>query len=137
MPRKDPIQRASYALEYSRRPQEKARRKVRRKWPKNARWLKVYMAGYYRRNKKRIQTAAAIRFPAQRAAQRKRLGTTPKPKLCQCCRRKKPLQWDHDHVTGAFRGWICTSCNAGIGQLGDTLAGVKMAIIYLKKRRLP
>jgi hypothetical protein len=38
---------------------------------------------------------------------------------CDCCLKiilgDKPGRFhlDHDHVTGAFRGWVCVGCNAG------------------------
>ena len=42
-------------------------------------------------------------------------------------------QWavDHDHGTGAFRGWICGSCNSSIGKLGDDVEGLVSALRYL------
>ena len=50
--------------------------------------------------------------------------------------RPKPyskLCYDHDHVTGEFRGWICYGCNTGLGKLGDTIEGLEKAIAYLKR----
>ncbi|WP_425457694.1 endonuclease VII domain-containing protein [Catellatospora sichuanensis] len=44
---------------------------------------------------------------------------------------KKGWAIDHCHETGAFRGIICTRCNAGIGGLGDTAQSVEKAIGYL------
>ena len=32
-----------------------------------------------------------------------------------------------------FRGWLCRSCNVGIGQLGDQIDGVEKALTYLRK----
>jgi Recombination endonuclease VII len=46
---------------------------------------------------------------------------------------KKALNNDHDHSTGKFRGWLCSSCNTAIGKLGDTVEGLEAAISYLKK----
>jgi len=43
------------------------------------------------------------------------------------------LRFDHDHVTGAFRGWLCGKCNTAIGKLGDDIAGVERALRYLKR----
>lgn len=44
----------------------------------------------------------------------------------------KEMHLDHDHKTGRFRGWICRSCNHGIGMLGDTIEGVQNALDYLR-----
>jgi hypothetical protein len=57
----------------------------------------------------------------------------PENSRCQCCREVRELCLDHDHITGDFRGWICKSCNAGIGRLGDTLAGVEAAFKYMRR----
>lgn len=45
---------------------------------------------------------------------------------------KKPVV-DHDHTTGKVRGLLCTSCNSGIGLLGDKLFILKKACEYLSK----
>jgi hypothetical protein len=54
--------------------------------------------------------------------------------LCESCGKQRPLLWDHDHDTGQFRGWLCQTCNSGIGMLGDDLAGVARAYSYLRRR---
>lgn len=62
--------------------------------------------------------------------------TRPEPVLCECCGRPQKrggLCLDHCHVTGVFRGWLCVSCNLGIGQLGDNLDGLERALAYLKR----
>jgi hypothetical protein len=68
----------------------------------------------------------------------------PKPEnaVCDCCgksgnethgkRKFDGLVMDHCHDTNKFRGWICQSCNRGIGCLGDNIDGLKMAIKYLE-----
>ena len=62
--------------------------------------------------------------------------TRPRPLLCECCGKAestyKRLVLDHDHKTGKFRGWLCTSCNLGIGRLVDDLYSVRRALTYLE-----
>jgi len=61
----------------------------------------------------------------------------PRPKVCPCCR-KVPVKWvlDHDHATEEIRNWLCDPCNTGIGQLGDNIAGVFRALVYLIKAKV-
>jgi Recombination endonuclease VII len=76
-----------------------------------------------------------------RAYYRKKAGipeaTRPCPSACECCNRPmgtgKQVHLDHDHVTGKFRGWLCNSCNLGIGALGDDIKGLRLALAYLKR----
>lgn len=41
---------------------------------------------------------------------------------------------DHDHSNGRIRGWICDSCNTGIGRFKDDISLLERAIVYLKKK---
>lgn len=54
---------------------------------------------------------------------------------CSICRRSPSGRWglyiDHDHETGKIRGLLCSGCNAGLGQLGDTAESVYRAYLYL------
>ena len=42
------------------------------------------------------------------------------------------LVLDHNHSTGEVRGWICDSCNTGIGRFKDNVELIKKAIEYLE-----
>lgn len=58
--------------------------------------------------------------------------------LCAICRRRggaKGLAVDHCHETGVVRGLLCHKCNIGIGNLGDTSAGLMRAVRYLRQAR--
>jgi len=60
--------------------------------------------------------------------------TRPRPDRCELCGNtngRKVLALDHCHVTGEFRGWLCSKCNASIGALGDCAAGLRRAVAYL------
>lgn len=99
---------------------------------------------YAAANPARMRAIAKKYYAAHRSERlayaRKRSGaaeaTRPCPARCECCGgppvgRSLRLHLDHDHVTGAFRGWLCGNCNRAIGLLSDTLAGVQQAISYL------
>ena len=59
----------------------------------------------------------------------------PQNGRCDCCGRlEQKLMLDHDHNTKEFRGWLCRSCNTGIGSLGDDIEGLEQAIKYLRRR---
>ena|SRR5579859_2484778 len=59
--------------------------------------------------------------------------------VCAICRspqrnaRMARLVIDHDHVTGEFRGLLCSHCNAALGQFGDNAAIMEEAIAYLRR----
>ena len=53
---------------------------------------------------------------------------------CAICNRKTKLLLDHCHVSGVFRGFLCTPCNTGIALLGDNKEGVERALRYLSQR---
>jgi hypothetical protein len=90
--------------------------------------------GVCSRTSRRVYRRKTCRFCVAAAeAQKYRLAATvgPRAPACEICRREGPTELDHDHTTGAFRGWVCRSCNLGLGKLGDDVAGVRRAIAYL------
>lgn len=46
--------------------------------------------------------------------------------------RKTVWRLDHDHITGEFRGFLCHTCNIGLGKFKDDPAIMLRAIAYLK-----
>ena len=60
----------------------------------------------------------------------------PMPEICEwpeCTRKAEHL--DHDHETGAFRGFLCRPHNMGLGLIGDTVVAIQHGIDYLTKTR--
>lgn len=62
--------------------------------------------------------------------------------LCQICgcaiqgegRGRKGAHFDHNHQTGAARGWLCHLCNTGLGLLGDNPRILDRAAEYLRTK---
>lgn len=55
--------------------------------------------------------------------------------LCAICRNQpdwRRLAVDHDHVTGAVRGLLCSQCNTGLGFFKDDPELVQVALCYLR-----
>ena len=53
---------------------------------------------------------------------------------CDICNEKvKTLHVDHNHTTGRVRGYLCGSCNRGIGLLKDNSSICRGAAGYLEK----
>ena len=60
-----------------------------------------------------------------------------KDPTCECCGTKSDkevLNLDHCHDDKTFRGWLCRSCNIGIGALGDNIEGLERAMSYLRSK---
>lgn len=45
----------------------------------------------------------------------------------------KQIHVDHDHLTGALRDILCSSCNQGLGNFKDNIELLEAAIEYLRK----
>lgn len=57
---------------------------------------------------------------------------------CAICKKHKDeftkaLAVDHCHTTGKVRGLLCTNCNRALGNIRDSIDGLKNAILYLEK----
>jgi len=53
---------------------------------------------------------------------------------CEACGRlAAPLHLDHDHATGAVRGWLCGPCNRALGLLQDSPERCRQLAAYMER----
>ena len=45
---------------------------------------------------------------------------------------KNPFVLEHDHATGAVRGWVCQDCNTAIARIQDNAETAKRIVRYLE-----
>jgi hypothetical protein len=97
--------------------------------------LAAFRVGWRRRDGQRRLKNECRRCSTREQGVRRHLWRSagPPSPSCEICRRLGQTQLDHDHVTGKFRGWLCGTCNAGLGMLGDDAAGLRRALAYLER----
>ena len=61
----------------------------------------------------------------------------PPGTCCEICKKTaskgNAIVFDHCHKTNVFRGYLCNTCNRGLGLLGDDQEGIMKVLNYLKK----
>src|SRR5262245_7825699 len=142
MPHKDPEVRRAYAKRYYKQPVQKAKAADRTRADRieNPEKYRAYGAAQRKRDAERAAKDPAFK---KRLAERKLResrnargvsGATGERRVgaCEVCGSDALLHLDHDHATGSIRGWLCRTCNVGIGALGDTLESLERAVAYLK-----
>lgn len=55
------------------------------------------------------------------------------PDTCDACGSSNNIAIDHDHDTNLVRGYLCMSCNTGLGRIGDTLESARKIVAYLER----
>jgi hypothetical protein len=69
---------------------------------------------------KEASRVRVARFKAKQTAEREAIAGRPKPEVCELCFTADfRIVWDHCHVGGHFRGWICDRCNRVLGLVKD------------------
>lgn len=56
------------------------------------------------------------------------------PNNCQACGIEGKLCFDHNHVTGEFRGWLCQGCNFALGHAKDNPDTLRKLAYYIEAR---
>lgn len=81
-------------------------------------------------DKNRATIAAAAR--AKWSEGREQVAGRVKPSACEVCGSEGVrIHFDHDHRTGAFRGWLCHGCNLALGLLRDSQWRLLALVDYL------
>jgi len=57
------------------------------------------------------------------------------PGVCSVCRGVVRVAYDHDHLTGHFRGWLCMNCNTALGLVRDNPDRLRTLANYLEANR--
>jgi hypothetical protein len=67
------------------------------------------------------------------AQQNNRCAICKQPETVKRNGKVKALAVDHDHVTGAIRQLLCSSCNQGLGRFKDNPELLEQAAAYLRR----
>ena len=54
------------------------------------------------------------------------------PEQCEICGSMGTICFDHDHITGLARGWLCKRCNFALGLVKDNTETLEEMVRYLK-----
>jgi hypothetical protein len=77
-----------------------------------------------------VSKRARLTDIARKAMQRRQ-----RHRCALCWRRVRSQVADHDHADGTVRGILCRTCNAALGQMGDSLEALVKAALYLAHAR--
>jgi hypothetical protein len=86
-----------------------------------------------RRTRRRREHGVPIEAAeAQLRIQSGRCAICPREISFEIPRGKTAAVTDHCHVSGRFRGVLCSLCNVALGGFGDSLDTLESAVLYLK-----
>lgn len=77
----------------------------------------------------------ALREVDRNRKYRRKYGIEPSsiPQSCEVCGSQTRISYDHSHISGKFRGWLCMKCNTALGLVGDNIETLERLIAYLKR----
>lgn len=69
---------------------------------------------------------------------RRKHAPRPMPEQCEVCgafghETKRGLNYDHNHATGEFRGWLCLRCNTSLGLVKENTETLYALIKYINE----
>lgn len=59
------------------------------------------------------------------------LSKRKKPEICDLCGDNGRICFDHDHITGKFRGWLCHNCNVTLGLVKENTDLLVKMVAYI------
>lgn len=93
---------------------------------------KIYAARWRKEN----PTAQQIRYERWRNNKEAKLwdiAGRPRAEKCELCNIDELTVFDHCHLSGNFRGWICDRCNKVLGIVKDSSELLRKMANYLEK----
>jgi hypothetical protein len=84
-----------------------------------------------RRRAARWYAANAAALSSRNGLRKEKAAGRPCPEHCEICHATGIILFDHDHASGAFRGWICKRCNTVLGLVRDSVEHLELLIRYL------
>ena len=88
-----------------------------------------------RRQNPEAQRARKAAFKARALAKQEAVAGRPRPDACELCARSDGghIVFDHCHVHGHFRGWICDRCNKTLGLVRDNPVLLRSMADYVER----
>lgn len=81
----------------------------------------------------RKKASAKKHAPKWRRTMLHKLAGSPKPDSCEVCGSSDRICFEHCHLTGKFRGWVCNTCNTLLGFAKDDPNLLRALAAYLEK----
>jgi len=137
---------AHKAQEWRKRNPEKVREGRRRYVGNHPDKVKADNKKYYQRHSERIKEHYRKKraeippekrkefYLTQRETRLARIAGRMRQQRCELCGAMEKTVFDHDHLTGNFRGWICNRCNTVLGAVHDDVGLLNLMIKYLQER---
>lgn len=101
--------------------------------------IKAETNAAWRTNNPESFALSVSRQTAKRIAKQEKLAGRKKPKRCDVCKKStvgRSLHFDHCHINGHFRGWLCYKCNSVLGYVNDSPELLERLAAYLKVTRI-
>lgn len=93
-------------------------------WKKSSYKLENKRASYHKHKDKTLE----------KRREKRRLEVANRGTVCPVCLKEvQKLVYDHNHTTGEFRDYICTSCNLALGHAYESVEILEGLIEYVKR----